>query len=265
MKTNIFVVAFLCVACAFAQAPAQPQTQTVYTYGMPAHRLAVRNTAPWTCSILALAPVGKLGRAAEMVTVADLMPGESVFAGEKRKKGGLFNPLSKPSLIGYDRSSDLNIPLVALYFDKEGDGRHYVGAAFGILYVPGAGSTSISNLVFGRENIRFADDAPPSAPAVTPHFAEHGVEIPYFGAEGTAIQMFVWNSRTPARITVNGAASDELRLGNVKAFIGRSPIVVTVSAVGPDGSVRTWAQGFQNSEYFGTHAQVFVLGMSDLH
>ena len=264
MKTNVFVIAFFCAACAFAQAPAQPQIQTVYTYGMPEHRLSIRNTAPWECSILTLAPVGKWGRAAEMVAIADLAPGESVFAGEKRRKGGLFNPFSKPSLIGYDRSSDLNIPIVALYFNKENDGKHYVGSAFGILYVPGAGNTSVSDLVFGRENIRFADNTPPSAPAAVPHFAAHGVEIPYFGTEGTAIQMFVWNSRTLARITANGIASDELRLGQIKAFVGRSPIVVTVSAVGPDSSIRTWTQGFQNSEYFGTHAQVFVLGMSDL-
>lgn len=267
MKTIVFVIAVSCVACALAQAPAQSQTQTVYTYGMPEHRLTVRNTAPWECSILALSPIGKLGRSAQIVTVADLAPGESVFAGEKRRKGGLFNPFSKPSLIGYDRSSDLNIPIVALYFtkEKESDARRYIGAANGIIYVPGAGNTSTSDLVFGQENIRFADDVPTSAPKATPKFAETGAEIPYFGTDGTSIQMFVWNSRTPAHITVNGSASDELRLGNVKALVGRSPIVVTISAIGPDGNVRTWSQGFQNDQFFGTYAQVFILGMSDLH
>jgi hypothetical protein len=263
MKT-VFLLTIFGVACAFAQTAAQASTQTAYTYGPPVHRLAVQNAAPWACEVVTLAPVGKLGRSARIIGVADLAPGETAFAGEKRRKGGMFNPFSKPSLIGYDRSSDINVPIVALYFSESGGVRHYIGAAGGNFYVPGAGNTSVSQLIFARENIRFADDIPTNAPMAESHITEKGVIIPYFGTEGTAIQMFVWNSSIPAHITVNGGNGDELRLGNIKAFVGRAPIVVTVSAI-DDGQVRTWSQGFQNSEYFGTHAQVFVLGMSDLH
>jgi hypothetical protein len=259
IKTALVLIAFG-AACAFAQATAQPQTTSVWQYGMPQHRLAIQNTAPWKCRLVTVAPFkGKT----QVVGLTDLAPGETMFAGRKGK-GGLVIPFSKPALIGYDRSSDLNIPVVAIYFSEADGGSHYIGAASGIFYIPGAGNTSISQLVFGQENIRFANDTPTNAPTVESHLAEKGVVIPYFATEGTAIQIFVWNSRTPARITVNGSGSDELLLGNVKAFVGRSPITVTVSAVDENGKVRTWSQGFQNSDFYGTHAQVFILGMRDL-
>jgi len=168
------------------------------------------------------------------------------------------------TLVGYNRSSELNIPLVCLYFDETSGTKQYVGAAGGIFWVPGAGNSSVSTLTFNLQNIRLANDVSTNAPTAASHLGEKPVEIPYFGTEGTAIQVFVWNSTTPAHITVNGEDSDTLQLGNVKAFIGRAPIVVVVSVVDTNGTVRTWSQSFQNSDYYGTHAQIFILGMRDL-
>ena len=265
MSIRNFVLSFFATVCAFAQQPAQPQTQTVWQYGLPQHRLAIQNAAPWSCRLVTVAPIGKLGRSAETVAFADLAPGETVFAGEKRRKGGFFNPLSKPSLISYDRSSDINVPIIAIYFTEVDGADRYVGAATGNLYVPGAGNSSVSQLSFGLQNIRFANDLKPTAPKAEPRLAEKAALVPYFKTDGTHIQVFVWNSSTPARITVNGGAGENLKLGDVKAFVSRSPIIITISAIGQDGALKTWSQQFQNSDYFGTHAQVFVLGTSDLH
>jgi hypothetical protein len=260
-----FVLFVIAAVCAFAQQPAQSTTQTVWQYGLPVHRMAIQNTAPWSCRLVTVAPVGKLGRAARTFGIADLAPGETAFAGEKKRKGGLINPFSKPSLVGYDRSSDLNIPIIALYFTDVEGVASYIGAASGNLYVPGSGNSSVSQLTFGPQNIRFADDQKPTAPRAEPQLSEKPVLIPYFGTDGTAIQIIVWNSSTPARVTVNGGAGDDIKLGDVKIFVGWSPITVTVSAIDPAGIVKTWSQGFQNSNYYGTYAQVFILGISDLH
>lgn len=257
LTTNSIVIAFLGIACAFAQTPAQPQTQTVYTNGIPQHRIAITNTAPWKCRLVTIAPAGKLGRSVQVLGLADLTPGETVFAGRKKGVGGFISR----ALPEYALSSDLVIPLIAMYFTGE---NQYVGAASGTLWIPGNGTSSISQLAFGRQNIRFADDATPTAPTIAPHLTESGIVIPYFVTEGTAIQVFVWNSSTPAHITMDGTNGEDLRLGSVKAYVTRSPIVVTISAIDENGQIRTWSQGFQNSDYYGTHAQIFVLGMRDL-
>ena len=255
MIKTVFAFVLFCAACAFAQVPAQPQTQTVYTYGTQ-HRIAIQNTAPWKGKLVIIAPAGKLARSAQVLELADLAPGETVIAGRKKGIGGFLGR----SLPEYALSSELEVPLIALYTDTN----QYIGAAYGILQIPGGGISSVSQLTFGRQNIRFADDAPPTAPTVAPHLAESGIVIPYFAAEGTTTEVFVWNSSTPARVTVNGARGEELHLGNVKAYVTRSPIVVTISAIDENGDVRTWSQGFQNSDFYGTHAQVFILGMRDL-
>ena len=95
-------------------------------------------------------------------------------------------------------------------------------------------------------------------------FLDEYTDIPYFGTDGTSVQVFVWNSTTPAHITVNGGDGDTLQLGNVKAFVGWAPMTITVSAIGSDGTVKSWTGTFPNSNYFGTYAQIFVLGMHDL-
>lgn len=260
IKTTLISVAFcvFCVACANAQAPAQSQNQTVYTMGIPQHRIAIQNAAPWMCRLITIAPKGKLARSAQVIELADLMPGGTAFAGRKKGVGGFL----ARALPEYALSSDLNIPLIALYTNGT---NQYIGAASGTLWIPGNGVSSVSQLTFGRQNIRFVNDAEPTAPTVTPNPAENGIVIPYFATEGTATEVFVWNSSTPARITLDGTNGEELRLGNVKAYVTRSPIVVTISAIDENGNVRTWSQGFQNGDYYGTHAQVFILGMRDLH
>ncbi len=260
-RTLLIFIAVFFAGCAKAQQPAQATTQTVYSYGMPQHRLAVQNVAPWTCRLVTVAPIGRWGRSGRMATIVDLAPGETVFAGEAKKKGvEKFNIFSKSPLVGYARSSNLDIPLICVYVA----GDQYIGAAAGIFYIPGAGNSSVSQLVFGQQNIRFADDTMTNAPKAESRPIETPVDIPYFGTEGTAIQIFVWNSSVPARITVNGGGGDDLRLGDIKAFVGWSPIIVSVTATDADGRIRTWNRGFQNSDYYGTHAQVFILGMSDL-
>jgi hypothetical protein len=264
MINKLSFFAFFGFVCAFAQTTAQPDTTSVWGYGLPQHRIAAQNTAPWKCRLVTVAPYKGKNR---VVGLTDLAPGEIMFAGGKKTKSGLINPFAKPSLIGYDRSSDLNIPVIAIYFSEAMEGKSgqwYVGAAAGIFTIPGYGYTSLSHLSFGRQNIRFADDATPTAPPTENHFAEKGVQVPYFVQEGTETQVFVWNSKTPARITTNGSASEEMHLGEIKAFVGRAALIVTISAIDADGKVQTWSQGFQNNDWYGTHAQVFILGMSDL-
>jgi hypothetical protein len=257
MKTIFFVLAWFCAACAFAQAPAQAQNQSVYTIGIPQHRISIQNTAPWNCQLVTVAPAGKLGLGAQVLGLADMFPGKTVFAGRKKGIGGFL----ARTLPEYALSSDLSIPLVALYYTGV---NQYIGAASGTLWIPGNGISSVSQLTFAKENIRFADDVPTSAPTVAPHLTENGIVIPYFATDGTSTQVFVWNSSTPAHITMDGTNGEELRLGNVKAYVTRSPIVVTISAVDETGKIRTWTQGFQNSNYYGTWAQIFILGMRDL-
>jgi hypothetical protein len=243
--------------------PTQATTQMVYAYGVPVHRLSITNTATRTCRLVTVAPVGKLGRHAQTAAITDLAPGETVSAGEIKRKGGLFNPFSKPSLMGYDRSSDLNIPFVCMYFTTEGGKNKYVGAAGGTLRVPGGGYSSVSQLTFTEQNIRFADDIATSAPKVQPMPMEKYATIPYFGSDGASVQIFVWNSTTPARISVNGGPGEELQLGTVGRTVGWSPIIVTITAI-EGGQVKTWQRAFQNGMSYGTSADIFILGMSDL-
>jgi hypothetical protein len=253
---------------AFAQQPPlATEQQIVGQYGlMPAHTKIVKNMAQLSCRLVTVAPAGKWGRSSQIVGITDLAPGEMAIAGEKkRRKGGFFNPFSMPPLVGYDRSSNLEIPITALYFTSVNGVACYVGAGRGLLRVPGGGNGSDSLLTFNDGDIRFADDIKTTIPMAKPSMAQKAVIIPYFGTDGTAIQLFVWNSSVPAYITTTNGDKAELQLGTVKAFVGRSPITITISATGLDGTVKTWSQGFQNSDFFGTHAQVFILGMSDLH
>jgi hypothetical protein len=262
--TIAIVLMFFTAIAASTQQPAQVASQTVYAYGMPQHRLAVTNTAPWMCRIVTVAPVGKFGRSVQAVGIADLAPGESVVAGKEKGKKTHFSLFSLPSIIGYDRSSNLQIPIVALYYQPVDGKNEYVGAAAGTFYVPGYGNSSVGTMTLTERDIRFANDTATNAPQVQSVQAEKYAPIPYFGTDGTSVQVFVWNSSTPAHITVNGDSADTLELGNVKAYVGWSPIVVTISAIAPDGTVKTWSRGFQNSNYYGTYAQIFILGMSDL-
>ncbi len=256
----VLVVFVTASACAFTQQPVQQaQTQVVWQYGPPQNRLSIQNTAPWKCKLITVAPYK---RSARSVLVAELMPGESVFAGNEKKSGfSSLNPFGKPDIVNYDLSSALTIPILALYVN---DQNRYIGASAGVFMIPGAGESSVSDLLLRPEDIRFADDAPPQAPQIPPTASERPVVVPYFTADGTNTQIFVWNSSTPAHITMNGAGGDTLHLGDVKSYVSWSPIVVTISAVDSNGRMRTWSEGFQNTEYYGTYAQIFILGMSDL-
>jgi len=265
-KISIVVLISLCAVAitTSAQQPVQANTQTVYSCGMPQHRLTVQNTAPWTCRLVTVAPVGKFGRSVQTAVITDLAPGESVTSGGKKGKKTHFSLFPLPSIVGYDRSSNLTIPVVALYYQPVDGKNQYVGAVGGTFYVPGGGNSSVGQLTLTERNIRFADDATPTAPKVQPVQSEKYADIPYFGTDGTSVQVFVWNSTTPAHITVNGGDGDTLQLGNVKAFVGWAPMTITISAIGPDGTVKSWTGTFPNSNYFGTYAQIFVLGMHDL-
>jgi hypothetical protein len=256
MKSFIFFALIITATCAYAQQPVQVQMQTAFQYGMPYARLSVQNAAPWRCKIITVGP-GKHG-SIQAPVVAILDPGETAYAG--RDKASL-NPFAKPGIGNYNLSAPLNIPIVALYVD---DNDRYIGAATGTFYIPGGGMTTISNMVIKTQSIRFADDMPPEAQNVPPQMKEESINLPYFIADGTSTVVVVWSSSTPARITMNGTQGDTLHLGDVKSYVSQAPFNLSISAVDGNGQMRTWVQAFPNAYYYGTWAQVFILGMNDL-
>ena len=242
---------------ASAQSPAQTFTQTAMMYGMPSARLSIQNAAPWRARIYTVAP-GKHGKLGDGY-LGDLAPGETMYAGKDKAS---WNPFAKPGVANYDLSSPLNIPIIALYVD---DQNHYIGAAWGSFNLPGGGVSVVESMIFTRQTIRFANDLAPETPHADRTYDTRAVRLPYFTADGANMIVFIWDSSTPARITVNGSNVDELALGDMKAYVAWSPMNVTITAAAQDGGIVTWNQGFSNQQYYGTWNQVYVLGMNDLH
>ena len=227
-------------------------------YGLlPSARLSIQNAAPWRCRIYTVAPA-KHGKIADGY-VGDLLPGETMYAGKDKTQ---WNPFGKPGISNYNLGAPLNIPIIALYVD---DQNRYIGAAWGSFSLPGGGMSVVESMIFTTQNIRFADDERPTTPDAAQKYTAQAVHLPYFGADGTNMFVFIWDSSTPAHIIVNGDNVDNLNLGDMKIYVAWSPMTVSITATAPDGRIVTWNQGFSNQQYYGTWNQVFVLGINDLH
>jgi len=266
-KISIAAMLALCAMTSISastQQPAQVSPRTVSAYGALRDRLSVKNDAPWMCRLVTVTPTEKPARDVRSITITDLAPGETLSADKKRTRE--FNPFHLASVKEDDKSSILQIPVIALYYQSGNERNDYIGAAAGIFSVSGgkAEYPSAGQMTFAEKDIRFADDAAPSAPKIQPVPGEKGGVVPYLDVDGTSIQIFIWNSAVPAYITANGGDEGTLRLGAIKVYAGWSPTRVTISAIAPDGTTKSWMGDFKNRNSYGTYAQIFILDMSDL-
>ncbi len=271
-KARLFLCAFscfFCTVCAFAQSAPQPQTTTVWQYGLPGHQFVVTNATPWFSRI----SVGASGNKKTKVFV-DLAPNETAATATKGgKKHAWWKtavPFSGPQpVVRYGRSSNIDLPIAALFY-TDAQRTRYIGATVSIFMLPGYGASSVNSLIIKPENIWFADDvdraelaeAAQKVPRTLP--AEKPLDINYAAAQGLGIQMFVWNSPTPAHIVVNGASQGWIHEGETYYLAGRSPVTITLMAQDGNGQLRTWSQSFINQNWFNVTARVAVLGAQDL-
>ena len=266
-RISVIIALSLCVMTAintFAQQSAQENNRIVYAYGGSRDQLVAKNTAPWTCRLVTVMPVEKSKHDVQSTTITDLAPGETLSADKKRMRE--FNPFHLASVKEDEKSSNLQIPVIALYYQPGNERNAYIGAAAGIFSVSGGKDKypSTSQITFAEKDIRFADDRAPSAPKTQPLLGEKNGAIPYLAVDGTSVQIFVWNSTNPAYIT-NGDDGGFLQLGMIKVYAGWSRVTVTISAIDADGTTKNWMRTFKNGLSYGTNAEIFILGMDDLH
>ena len=264
-KISIIAILALCVmpAIAFSQQSTRTNAQTVYAYGTARDRLSVTNNAPWTCRLVTVAPVEKSKRNVQSVVITDLAPGETLSIDKKRMRE--FNPFHLPSVKEDDGSSNLQIPVIALYYQPDDGKNRYIGTAAGIFSISSGKDEhlSVGQMTFAEHDIRFADDMVPSAPEIQPVSGEKNGVVPYLGVDGTSVLIFIWNSSIPAYIIPNDDRG-VMGLGYIKVYAGWSPVTVTITATAPDGTIKRWVGDFKNRNSYGTYAQIFILGMSDL-
>lgn len=266
IKTTFLATALFGAACAFAQTATQPDTQTVWQYGLPGHQMVITNTTPWFTRLFVGASASKKAKATK--NIVDLSPGETAStASQKRLSWKQAIPFTHPSFVSYDRSSNIDVPIVALFY---ADAAHtqYLGVSTSVVNLAGGGASSVSSLIFKPENISLADDVDRgnlSASNATPNATVKPMNINFNIGEGVGIEEFVWNSATPASIMVNGVGQGLLHKGEIYYLAGRSPAAVIFAAQGTDGRLHVWNRSFDNQIYYGVQAQMFVLGTQDLH
>lgn len=260
----VFVLAFFCAACVFAQVTAWPQTQTSWMAGMPRHEVSIMNATPWFSYV-------SVGGNTKKAAVVNLSPGETaatgaVTKGKKRHPNWKSAvPFTRGSVVQYNRSSDVDVPVIALFY-ADAEHRHYVGAGTSVFQVMGSGASSTTSIVFEPKNVRIASGVDVNNITTTPSrgFATKPLDLNMTIAEGISVQMLVWNSATPVHIAVNGVNQGFLHQGEVYCLTGRTPTSATL-AQEENGRIRTWNWSFANQNWSGVRAKVFVLGSHDLH
>jgi hypothetical protein len=236
-------------------APIQAQANAG-EYGMPDHQLTVMNATQCFVRFSVGRP-----KAAN-----DLAPGETASTAAPANDGKKHRFSKIGALAHYDRSSNIDVPIVALFY---ADAAHatYVGAAVVKITLPGYGMTSGDPMiVFRPENISFASDTDPRGemPGTTASLNTKQLVADFDSGEGVGLFVFVWNSPEPARVMFNGVDQGQLQKGQMYYLATRHIIAVRVTTQDADGiHVKNFSYG--NEDWYGvTVKALFVLSAHDL-
>jgi hypothetical protein len=258
-KSLLVAAASFIAAYAYGQTPVQPETTTSSSGGLAHHQLRVINATPWYCRLATVTRKAK--------NFVELGPGETASTAAKGGgKQGMWTeaiPFASKPFVWYAQSADIVVTLAALFYSDPTKSQ-YIGAAVSAVPTKGAGTSSFSSVLIKPENVWLADDVDRSRiPAVLTgrlNQAEKPLKVNYTSAEGAGIQMFVWNSETPADVMLDRSAQGKVRKGDVYYVSGHTRTRITFTVAESNGYMRTWEQTFADD---GAH--VFVLGIHDLH
>jgi len=252
-----FVVTLLAATCALAQCGrqntaqanhVQVDTSSSWRYGLPGHQMTITNTT----SCYAFLSVGVTDK-------ANILPPGGTLSTAARDNSGKKHFWSAGKFVGYDRSSNIEVPIVARFY-ADAERNNYIGAAVTKITLPGYGMSSSYSLIFRPENIQLADDAQ-AGDSSTPSDIDPNPQ-PLFTnidtCEGCGVWVIVWNSTKPARITVNGTYRGSLPKGAAYYLATRKMVTMSISAEDANGQARFWTGSWPNENYYGV--TVWVAG-----
>lgn len=242
--------------------PVQPEENSSWRYGLPGHKMMVTNATGYYM-------VFSVGKPSATNALA---PGEiasTEIKSAEAKKGSFWkkvNPFSAPGFVGYARSSDVEVPIVAFFYADSAH-QQYVGASVTKITIPGYGYSSGYALIFRPENIAFGDGVPCDGPlaGAAPSQGMKPLVIDFAYGEGTGIWVIVWNGSSPVRIVMNGVDRGVLEQGQRYYLSTTSMVNLTLSAQDQDGKLRLWSRSFSNQIYYGVYVhELSILTERDL-